>query len=163
MKTLYMLIGYPGSGKSTISKTLFPGSLRLSSDDYIEGFAKSVNKTYNEVFDEVIKDATASIEEAIRLIKQDEYSEDMAVVWDQTNLTVKSRKAKLQKFGKDWKKVAVHVIADPLYIYHTNNKRAEFGRAIPEKILNSMMNTFERPTYDEGFDEIIMIKAERKR
>ena len=56
---LFMLAGIPTSGKSTyISKLLrdFPDAVVISTDDYIEAVARETGKTYNEVFNDNIKD-----------------------------------------------------------------------------------------------------------
>ena len=59
MNQLLMLCGIPTSGKSTYVQKLktlddWKDAVVLSTDNYIEEYAKGVGQTYNEVFDDVI-------------------------------------------------------------------------------------------------------------
>lgn len=58
MKTSYILVGIPASGKSTWVKSFKGTAIILSTDNYIEAFAQVQGKTYSEVFDSTIKEAT---------------------------------------------------------------------------------------------------------
>ena len=59
MPTAYILVGVPGSGKSTWIKNQDWSSkcVIASTDDYVEAYARSVNRTYSEVFDEYMPKA----------------------------------------------------------------------------------------------------------
>lgn len=145
-----MLIGVPGSGKTTWIKNNKHNAVVLSTDDKIETEAARVGKTYSEVFQSTIKQATSEMEadlvQAVKLRKD--------IIWDQTNLTVKSRKSKLAKIPKDYKKIAVffHVPEDL-----RQRLASRPGKVIPEPIVLSMINQLEPPSKNEGFDEIYFI------
>ena len=49
---LYVLVGVPGSGKSTwvANQQWTEDCARVSTDEYVEMYAQSVGKTYTEVF-----------------------------------------------------------------------------------------------------------------
>lgn len=158
-KVLYMMVGLPGSGKSTISKTLFPRAVRLSTDDYIEDVAKQLGMTYNQSFDDLIEHATQHLQSNIQTVKRTDYG--LTVVWDQTNLTAESRRRKLIQFTADWTKIAVYVPANDEDLYRVNENRKHYGRAIPDHILKSMINCFAAPTEQEGFDYIITVSANK--
>lgn len=151
MPALYMLVGLPGSGKSTFAKNLF--GFNYSTDSVVESIANLQGKTYNEVFFDWIKVAQNQMDENLEVAIQ--HKDD--VIWDQTNLTAKSRKSKLSKIPKDYRKVAFVFIADQVVLEKVNNERKEIGRDIPEKVLLDMQKNFEYPTKDEGFDEIYFI------
>jgi predicted kinase len=98
MSELVMLCGIPTSGKSTYVKRLkkldyWKDAVVLSTDNYIEEYAKRVGQTYNEVFDDVIPDATRQLE--IAFIEAKDKGKD--IIFDQTNLSKKTRRKKLSK------------------------------------------------------------------
>ena len=152
MPVLYMLVGLPGSGKSTFAKNLF--GFNYSTDSVVESIANLQGKTYNQVFFDWIKVAQNQMNENLEVAIQ--HKDD--VIWDQTNLTAKSRKSKLSKIPKDYRKVAFVFITDQAVLEKVNQQRKEFGRDIPEKVLLDMQKNFEYPTKTEGFDEIYFIR-----
>jgi len=74
------------------------------------------------------------------------------VIWDQTNLTAKSRAAKL-KMLPDYYKIAV-VFKTPDAEEHARRLASRPGKSIPEGVLRSMAANLELPTEAEGFQEI---------
>jgi predicted kinase len=150
-----MLVGLSGSGKSTYRNMVVEDSFDtvLSTDDYIEEFARLNNKTYNEVFEEQIKDAQKrfnhDFDEAIK--------NGQSIVIDQTNLTVNSRRKKLARVPKDYKKIAVYFCVDHNIIFEINKQRAEFGRTLPMSVLYNQIKSLQIPTLEEGFDEVIIV------
>ncbi|UTS52092.1 hypothetical protein [Synechococcus phage BUCT-ZZ01] len=151
---LYMMIGYPGSGKDTFVKEFLsraPNAFLYSTDAYIESIATQLNKTYNDVFNDTIGEASTSCNIALNRYLAQKLSEKI-VIWNQTNLTVSSRKKKLANFPpKNWKRVAIVFDLDREVLNQRNIAREEFGRSIPKKVIDSMV--LESPTEDE-FDLI---------
>jgi predicted kinase len=148
MPVLYLLIGMPCSGKSTWASSR--KEFVLSSDRYIEEYASQKSKTYNEVFSSYISKATS-------LMWDDMYKaqgEGRDIIWDQTNLTIESRKSKLNALS-NYKKVAlVFSVADDIA---DRRHLQRIGKTIPRSILLRMKQTYQPPSISEGFDEIIMI------
>lgn len=142
---MYMMVGLPGSGKSTHVRKI--GAPFVSSDYYIEKWAKEQGKTYNEIFKESVKQAMNSLREDVEFM----LSHDGSFIWDQTNLTKKVREERLSKIPAHYKKIAV-VIDAPINVCLERNQKRD--RSIPEHIIKSMYMTFELPSLDEGFDEI---------
>jgi predicted kinase len=143
-----MLIGVPGSGKTTWIKNNKNDAVVLSTDDYIERIAAEQGKTYSEVFkDEIDSANTHMSQELTRAIKN---SDD--IIWDQTNLTVKSRKGKLSKIPKNYRKVAVY-FSVPQDLRQRLASRP--GKTIPEPVIISMINQLQPPSKEEGFDEVV--------
>ncbi len=151
MPTLYMLVGVPASGKTTWVKNNRGNALVASSDDYIEQQAEKRNTTYSEVFDEYIKAANTH---AIATAKK-AFSDNMDLIWDQTNLTRNGRKNKLKMVPKDYKKVAIF-FPTPHEDILKKRLGSRPGKDIPDYVVSSMIRTIEKPSKDEGFDEIIV-------
>lgn len=152
MPKLFMLIGVPGAGKSTWIKTqtLTDDAIILSTDNFIEDKAAGEGKTYSEAFSEHIYDATAQLDEDLEYAMQ--HGKD--IIWDQTNLTVKGRRMKLQMVMPSYDKIAV-VFETPEDIADRLKKREDTGKVIPINVFNSMVLSYEPPTRFEGFDKII--------
>ena len=153
MSELIMLAGVPTSGKTTYVKNLksmkyWENAVILSTDNYIEKIAKEYNKTYNEVFADAIPDATRELELQLNIAK--DKGED--IIFDQTNLSKKTRKKKLSKIPSHYRKTAVYFQLS-LWEALDRNKHRE-GKFIPESVLKQMYSRFEIPTYDEGFDYV---------
>lgn len=151
---LYMMIGYPGSGKDTFVKEFLsraPDAFLYSTDAYIEQRAASLNLTYNDVFRETIDEASTSCNIELNRYLARKIPEKI-VIWNQTNLTVSSRKKKLANFpSKSWKRVAIVFDLDREVLNQRNIAREEFGRSIPKNVIDSMK--LEKPT-EEEFDLI---------
>ena len=158
MNKLWILIGLPGVGKSTWVKNhldsfqneVYIRPIIASSDDYIENFAKINCKTYNEVFSSVIKDAQHECE------REAAYgaSKGLDVIWDQTNLSKKTRKKRLDMFSSTYEKIAVLVSCSDVNEWE-RRLDSRPGKNIPRNILDSMAKQLEYPSYDEGFNSII--------
>lgn len=152
-KKLIMFVGLPGSGKSSFRSLMnldYEKTFVYSTDDYIERYALLNNKTYNECFVDLIKTAEQFMNDKVRGIKTGEINPSI-VLWDQTNLTVKSRAKKLQLFDDTWEKYAVFFDKPMDKILATNEHRLSYGREIPNNIIRSMHQTMEEPTTHEGF------------
>ena len=148
---LVMLCGIPCSGKSTyVNKLLtyeyWENAIILSTDNYIEEQAKRLGMTYNEVFQDCIDEATRQLEMSFVGAKE----EGKRIIWDQTNLSIKTRKKKLIKVPSIYKRTAVWFQVDLEEALKRNKTRE--GKFIPESILKRMYHQFEVPTLEEGFD-----------
>ncbi len=158
MPELIMLCGIPTSGKSTYVNKLkkipyWANAVVLSTDDYIEKVAQRLGLTYNEVFDDIIPDATRELEIELNMAKE----KSKNIIWDQTNLSVKTRKKKLSKLPSIYKRGVVYFtisLEDAL----ERNKHRE-GKFIPESILKRMWHQFEIPTLEEGFDYVEKVES----
>lgn len=151
---LIMLCGLPTSGKSTfVSKLLeepaYKNSVVLSTDSYIERVAKELNKTYNEVFEDSIGEATRQLELAFIEAKD----RGKSLIWDQTNLTPKTRKKKLSKIPSSYARIAIWFDITLEEALRRNQQRP--GKMIPENVLSLMSEQFVPPSCNEGFDVVI--------
>jgi predicted kinase len=148
---LVMLCGIPCSGKSTYVNKLrayeyWENAVVLSTDNYIEEQSKRLGMTYNEVFQDCIDEATRQLEMSFVRAKE----EGKRIIWDQTNLSIKTRKKKLTKVPSIYKRTVVWFQVDLEEALKRNETRK--GKFIPESILKRMYHQFEVPTLEEGFD-----------
>jgi predicted kinase len=154
MPTLYMLVGVPGSGKSTwIRSQAFGSDVHVAStDDIIERIAASQGKTYTQVFQQAVKPATREMNQAIAAA----FSKEQDVVWDQTNVTAKARAKKLEQVPDSYRKVALF-FPTPEAKELQRRLASRPGKIIPPNVMLAMSSTLEMPTVDEGFDEVIVV------
>jgi len=153
MPRVYMLIGVPGSGKSTwtASQPWTKDCAIVSSDRYIDEEAERQGKTYNEVFADYIKVATKLMENHV-LVAQ---ANGRDIVWDQTNTSARSRKAKLAPLT-NYEKVAV-VFKTPQAEELNRRLQSRPGKVIPAHVMEKMIASFELPTTEEGFTEVLYV------
>jgi predicted kinase len=153
MAECVMLVGIPTSGKSTYVEKLkkldyWKDAVVLSTDSYIEKEAKRMGLTYNQVFDDVIDNATRELE--LQLIMAKDKGKNL--IYDQTNLTIKSRRKKLSKLPSYYRRGVIYFEVSLEEALKRNKARE--GKFIPESILKRMYHQFEVPTISEGFDYV---------
>lgn len=152
---LIMMCGIPCAGKSSyirrgIENTdVFDEYVILSTDDYIEQIAQENNSTYNEVFDDVFSEANSKMYQDLDLAIQ----RGKSIIWDQTNISRKSRMKKLKKIPGEYTKTAVVLPITLEEAIIRNSQRA--NKFIPRSVIHRMYHQFEMPTEDEGFDVIM--------
>ena len=150
MPKCYQLVGVPGSGKSTwISKQDWTVTCaKISTDKWVEIYAKEVGLTYSEVFEAFMPMAVELM--AKEVVAARELGRD--IIWDQTSTTVKSRAKKFNMLP-DYEHIAV-VFETPEHKELMCRLMSRPGKEIPEQIVASMIAGFEMPTKEEGFKEI---------
>lgn len=150
MPKCYQLIGVPCSGKSTWVKNQewALGLNVVSTDVWVEDYAKRMGKTYSEVFTEYMPVAVKLM--ADHVIKCRESNND--IIWDQTSTTVKSRARKFNMLP-DYYHIAV-VFKTPEKDELERRLASRPGKEIPEHVIASMIADWEYPTEEEGFKEI---------
>jgi predicted kinase len=144
-----MLIGVPGSGKSTWIGEQYWASdcVLVSTDKLIDLEAGRQGKTYNDVFKDYISEATRLMNEDIQAAV--EAGRD--IIWDQTNTSRKSRKTKLAQVP-GYHKIAI-VFDTPDEDEWQRRLDSRPGKSIPRAVLKAMADGLQLPTEDE-FDEI---------
>lgn len=154
---MIMLVGLPCSGKSTFAKeSVYNYGIDrrhrycLSTDNFIELQAKREGKTYNEVFANTISEAN----DLMREFKKIAIKNKADIVWDQTNLTVKSRRNKLRGLEEYYKIAICFEVSEDIL----NERLAQReGKTIPKTVIKDMKEKYVRPTTEEGFDEVIVL------
>ena len=150
MAIAYILVGVPGAGKSTWIKnqTWALGFTVVSTDAFIEHYAKAQGKTYSEVFEDYMPTAVKlMVDQVVRA-----RDHDHTIIWDQTSTTVKTRAKKINMLD-GYHKIAIVFRTPPLdELIRRIDSRV--GKEIPAKVLLDMIEKWEEPTLEEGFDEI---------
>ena len=150
MPRCYQLIGVPASGKSTWveDQDWAITCARVSTDKWVEIYAKEVGRTYSEVFTDFMPTAVELMAKevvAAREMKRD-------IIWDQTSTTVKSREKKFRMLP-DYEHIAV-VFKTPEHTELMRRLMSRPGKEIPEHVIASMIASWEDPTEEEGFLQI---------
>jgi len=160
MNLMIMAVGLPGTGKSTFFKKLeqslanrFSDIALISTDKFIDIYARKQNTTYDAVFEEYIKTATQLAEEKL----QNAVKNQSLILWDQTNLSAKARRSKLSKIPATYFKIALvfPALEDTVWQQVLDSR---LGKTIPGHILKNMATTYQPPTVEEGFD--LVVRAE---
>ena len=153
MAKCYQLIGVPGSGKSTWIDTQdwALSCAKVSTDKWVEIYAKEVGRTYSQVFKDFMPTAVDLMAKEVVVAR--EMGRD--IIWDQTSTTVKSRARKFQMLP-DYQHIAV-VFTTPEHKELIRRLMNRPGKDIPDHVITSMIASFEMPTLDEGFTEIRVV------
>lgn len=143
--TLTVLVGLSGSGKSTIATQLAKdnhNTVIVSSDAIREELTGNYeDQEHNE---EVFKIFHNRIRKNLENKKN--------VIADATNITMKSRRAIMQKINcLDVHKVC-YIIAKPFEQCKMDNKNRE--HPVPDEVLDKQIRRFQIPFMEEGFDLI---------
>jgi tRNA uridine 5-carbamoylmethylation protein Kti12 len=152
------MVGLPASGKSTRVRELLavnPDVFVYSTDNLIEDWAAGQGWTYNFAFAKYIDKATSEmnrmLDTAIR--------ERMDIIWDQTNLGAKKRTKIINRMRNAGYRVECECIRPPMtdaievdeWMKRLVNRP---GKTISDSVMSSMMDSYVKPTDDEGFDVV---------
>jgi predicted kinase len=150
MPTCYQLVGVPGAGKSTWIKDQIwaLGLTVVSTDAFVEDYARAQGKTYSEVFADYMPTAVNLMAEQVVRARE----LDHTVIWDQTSTTIASRTRKFRMLP-DYEHIAV-VFRTPEHTELMRRLMSRPGKEIPDHVIASMIASWEEPTLEEGFKEI---------
>lgn len=149
-----LLVGPTLSGKSFWIRDNYPDTNVISRDEIVMEVAgtRDYNKAFNEADQKLVDNILAE-----RLTESN--SEEISTIVDMTNMTIKRRRQTLQYFGKDFTKVAIifSILSDDEYQMRNIDRNAKENKWIPPSVIKSMIDSYQEPTTDEGFDSIIIL------
>ena len=147
---LILLIGIPGSGKTTYARKYIPkhpNTVHLSSDTIrLELWGDEATQgDNNEVFSLMQKRAIEAL------------NNGKSVVYDATNMTRKDRSYIISQCPK-FVHIEAHIIWAPIEM--CIERDASRKRTVGKAVIDRMLKKFQAPYYDEGIDEIKVILPE---
>ena len=149
-----MLIGPTLSGKSTYIRNNYPNVQVISSDEIVmEVFG---SRDYNLAFKEVDQ---KEVDRVLATRLKDANDLKTSVIIDMTNITVKRRMATLRNFDKDFSRIAVvfPILSEEEYSKRNIDRNTKENKWIPPFVIKSMIDSYQEPTLDEGYDRIIIL------
>ena len=155
---LYLLMGAPGSGKSTYLKNRFSQQPVVVSRDAIRFNMVREDEEYFSKEKEVFREYIEQIRIALKFNKE--------VFADATHLNENSRAKVLFALGKDLKDVEVNVIwvRVPLEVAITQNELRLGTRAyVPKSVIRRMYSQVTMPSKEEGFEHIYIFDGKTEK
>jgi predicted kinase len=141
-----MIVGLPGSGKSTYIKNHFDDPIRVHSSDAIrEELSGDANN----------QDINAKVFELLHSRVKEDLKNGISCVYDATNISWKKRKAFLDSINNISCYKICYVIATPYDICLEQNCTRD--RVVPEQVIKRMYMNFDIPWYNEGWNDIRIV------
>lgn len=155
---LYLMMGAPGSGKSTYLKTRFSQPPIVVSRDEVRFSMVKEDEEYFSKEKEVFAEYIEQIRTAIKF--------NAEVFADATHLNESSRAKVLRALGSDLRDVEVNVIwvRVPVEVAITQNELRMGTRAyVPKSVIRRMYSQATMPSKEEGFEHIYIFDGKTEK
>jgi predicted kinase len=146
--SLILLVGIPGAGKTTYAKKYLernPNTIHLASDSIRE-------ELYG---DEATQGDPAEVFSLMQTRAVEALNNSSDVIYDATNITRKDR-ASIIKMCPKFVNIECHIIWAPIETCIERDATRE--RTVGTEVIDRMLKRFQAPYYDEGIDEIKIVK-----
>lgn len=169
MPNLIFLCGIPASGKSTFAaecqKNGGNSYTIVSTDEIRKSEFGNAASQYDSDCEEIAKEIGVSpyrvANDFVYAIAVDEIvqalSGNKTVLFDATNISVKNRKSVLGKVVADVPDTKAFAIVFSTPLDDCLRRNTERERVVPVGVIKRMYDTFEMPTKEEGFVEVVTI------
>lgn len=161
---LYVLVGPAGVGKSDWVRRNVTDPHIVSYDAAVDAVRKPLGLKYDDVAGSGGGAHRKSVESIHKSVIRSAVDSGKDIVVDMTNMGQRARRRALsiiRGHEEDYEKIAVVFDFRGMesLVHSSVEKRAKElqDKHLSRKIVQDMMDRFEMPTYDEGFDEIIVV------
>ena len=182
MADLYILVGIPGSGKSTVAKMLsqrIQNSVIVSSDEAREELFGDPSKQYDDeiciaILEHIGYDLThldqVELDRELRAVgnrlvfnrvdtKVKEYlSRGVSVIYDATNISQRTQSEILRRYKKFYTSAYVYYVKTSLEIALERNRKRD--RVVPEDVIRRCYNRLHYPN-DRLFSGVYVIENDK--
>ncbi|WP_025725026.1 AAA family ATPase [Acholeplasma granularum] len=145
MKKAIILVGVPGSGKSTYAKTL--NMPHFSSDMIRLELFGTLRTHHTEKDDQTV----------FNLLHDRVFSFGESLIYDATNITRTLREKLYKKFKSLGYDVELHFVLEPLLFAKYQNEKRAFEKVVPFKIINQMYKFMAAPRIGVDCDDVKII------
>lgn len=148
---MIILVGLPGSGKSTYAKSLLDpyGHIKYLSSDKIR------EELYG---DENIQGDPNKVFRVMHNRVKEFLDKGHDVVYDATNVTRKNRRSVINEVKKYCKEIEAHIVWAPYEDCVSRDKNRV--RSVGEDVIRKFLYRWQSPYYDEGFKKIKVVHNE---
>lgn len=155
MASLVLMMGVPGSGKTTYAKKFIGENDIYVSRDEIRFSLVAEDEPYFSKEDEVLKTFISKVDEGITKAKR-------YVVADATHLNAGSRAKLLKNLHNKPEKVYVLYVAVPLKVALERNTQRSGRALVPETSIRNMFQSISLPRKEEGIDVLLQLDENYK-
>lgn len=154
MAKLYVMVGCPGSGKSTWCQNYAtPADRHVSRDDIRFALVEEDEEYFSRE-----KEVFRSFAEQINFYLESGYN----VFADATHLNKASRNKLLRAIPAKVDEIDAVYIKTPLWkALEQNEKRKGTRSYVPKSVIRRMNCQIEQPTFEEGFSKIYIVEGEK--
>ena len=148
-----VLVGPTLSGKSTWIRNNYPETYVISRDEIVMEVAGT--RDYNLAFETVDQ---KQVDKLLLERLQQAGLNGISTIIDMTNMSAKRRKATLLNFPNHTKVAVVFpILSDEEYQKRNIDRNSKENKWIPPSVIKSMIDSYQEPTYEEGFDQIFFL------
>lgn len=155
MASLVLMMGVPGSGKTTYAKKFIGDNDIYVSRDEIRFELVAEDEPYFSKEDEVLKTFISKVDEGITKAKR-------YVVADATHLNAGSRAKLLKNLHNKPDNIYVLYVAVPLEVALERNAQRSGRALVPETSIRNMFQSLSLPKKEEGIDVVLLLDENYK-